>query len=134
MNFIHSIRFPKGILLTLTAVSAFASVCAIAATDSADSSHRLEALEKFSIDSLRYVGTLSHEDCWDGLLRTPDDLVHRVRVGSHVGQHGRVTAITKDGITISEVVADKAGGSTERTVELKSEFARSQLRRRLFML
>src|SRR5712672_2067482 len=110
MNFIHSIRFPKGILLTLTAVSAFASVCAIAATDSADSSHRLEALEKFSIDSLRYVGTLSHEDCWDGLLRTPDDLVHRVRVGSHVGQHGRVTAITKDGITISEVVADKAGG------------------------
>jgi type IV pilus assembly protein PilP len=78
-----------------------------------------EFLEQFSLDTLGMVGTLQLQGKTYGLLQGKDGLVHRVQVGSHVGQaDGRVTSITNTRVSVIELVADGLGGYIERPAAL----------------
>jgi type IV pilus assembly protein PilP len=86
-----------------------------------DPNRSREPLEQYSLDTLKMLGTLRFGDqiiC--GLLETPDGLVHRVTIGSHLGQAGGVvTNITAEKISILEIVADSLGGYMERHAALE---------------
>ncbi len=74
-----------------------------------------EYLEQFPLDTLKMVGTLTHEGDYFGLLQTSDQLVHRVLVGNYVGQNdGRIVAIDETEIRVVEIVPDGIGGYIER--------------------
>ena len=74
-----------------------------------------EFLEQFPLDTLRMVGTLAVADGAFGLVQTADGLIHRVRVGNHMGQnYGRVMSITDSEIQLVEIISDGIGGYIER--------------------
>lgn len=64
-----------------------------------------EALERYSLDSLRMVGTLDQNDSTWGLITSPDGILHRVAVGNYLGKnHGRVISIGPRSIQLIELV------------------------------
>lgn len=73
-----------------------------------DLERRKEALEKFSLDAMAFVGTLSKEDEGNSLYAIIDDGdggVHRVQVGDYLGQnHGKVLNINTRRIELIEIV------------------------------
>jgi type IV pilus assembly protein PilP len=74
-----------------------------------------ELLEQFPLDTLRMVGTLELDSGAFGLVQTSDGLVHRVRVGNHLGQnYGRITAVSDAEIQLVEIISDGLGGYLER--------------------
>ena len=78
-----------------------------------------EFLEQFPLDTLQMVGTLQVQGKTYGLLQGRDGLVHRVQVGSYVGQaDGRVTSISNTKVSVTELVADGLGGYIERPAAL----------------
>jgi type IV pilus assembly protein PilP len=84
-----------------------------------DSRRNREFLEKFSLDTLRMVGTLRLQDRTYGLIKTKDGLVHRVQVGAYVGQaEGKITEISPSRISVVELVPDGVGGYMERAAAL----------------
>lgn len=75
-----------------------------------------EYLERFSLDTLNMVGTLSHAGKTYGLVQTSDGLVHRVLPGNYVGQNdGRIVAINDNRIEIEELVSDGIGNFFKRS-------------------
>ncbi len=67
-----------------------------------------EELEKYSLASLKMLGTLRMQDgnLW-ALVKAPDGVVHRVKTGNYLGSdHGRITAITEQRIQLIEIVND----------------------------
>jgi len=78
-----------------------------------------EPLENFPLDTLRMVGNLvQHENTW-GLVKDPNNVVHRIQTGNYVGQNeGQVTAVTEKQIDILEIIPDGLGGYIERTASL----------------
>ena len=78
-----------------------------------------EFLEQVPLDTLQMVGTLQVQGKTYGLLQGRDGLVHRVQVGSYVGQaDGRVTSISNTKVSVTELVADGLGGYIERPAAL----------------
>lgn len=78
-----------------------------------------EFLEQFPLDTLQMVGTLQLQGKTFALLQGKDGLVHRVQVGSHLGQSdGRVTSITNTKVSVIELIADGLGGYIERPAAL----------------
>jgi type IV pilus assembly protein PilP len=78
-----------------------------------------EFLEQFSLDSLKMVGTLNLNGQNCALVRVKDGRVQRVIVGNYIGQNdGKITAISPNKISITEVVPDNLGGYLERPAEL----------------
>ena len=78
-----------------------------------------EFLEQFPLDTLQMVGTLQLQGKTFALLQGKDGLVHRVQVGSYVGQaEGRVTSITNNKVSVLELVPDGLGGYIERPAAL----------------
>src|SRR5690606_30978782 len=74
-----------------------------------------EFLEQFPLDTLRMVGTLDALGGSFGLVQTNDGLIHRVRVGNHLGQnYGRILSITESEISLVEIIPDGLGGYIER--------------------
>lgn len=74
-----------------------------------------EFLERFSLDTLRMVGTLEQGGGRYGLVQDADGLVHRVTVGNYMGQnYGRILSITDNRIALVEIVPDGLGGYIER--------------------
>lgn len=74
-----------------------------------------EPLESYSLETLRYVGSLSRNKQTFGLIQA-DGSLHQVRVGSYMGQNfGVVTAISDLEISLRELVQDPAGEWAERT-------------------
>lgn len=81
---------------------------------------RVEPLETYPLDSLRMMGTVHQGGVTYAFVRAPDNSVHRVGAGSHVGQNfGSVTGISDSGITLKEHVQDNAGEWTERVSRLQ---------------
>ncbi len=66
------------------------------------------------------VGTLKLDGQVYGLVQAKDGLVHRVRVGDHMGQaSGKIAEITPSKISLVETVPDPAsGGYIERPAAL----------------
>jgi type IV pilus assembly protein PilP len=51
----------------------------------------------------------------EALVRDPDGVVHRVRVGNYLGQnYGRVIAVEEDRIELVELVPNGTGGWMEK--------------------
>jgi type IV pilus assembly protein PilP len=92
---------------------------ALATSSRPDVKRPREFLEQFPLDTLAMVGTLQKQGRTYGLLQGKDGLVHRVQVGSYVGQaDGRVTGITGTRVSVIELLADGLGGYIERPAAL----------------
>ena len=76
-----------------------------------DANRPKEYLERFELDTLAMVGTLSMENFHWGLIRDPDGVVHRVAVNNYLGRnHGKVTSIRETQLGLTELITDGLGG------------------------
>ncbi|MBB1125663.1 pilus assembly protein PilP [Thiospirillum jenense] len=79
-----------------------------------DPLRRKEPLEQYALDSLRMVGTLEQDTVRWGLVVSPDNILHRVRVGNYLGQnYGRITRIQEQAIDLTEVIKETEGMAGE---------------------
>jgi len=78
-----------------------------------------EPLESYPLDTLRMVGILTqHENTW-GLVKDPNNVVHRIQTGNYAGQNeGQIISVTEKQIDIIEIIPDGIGGYIERTAAL----------------
>ncbi len=76
-----------------------------------------EELEKYSLGSLKMVGTFvsaPNAQLW-ALIKAPDGIVHRVREGHHMGtDHGQILNVTDQRIDLLEIISDGDRGWKER--------------------
>lgn len=78
-----------------------------------------EELERFSIDGLRMVGVIEDEEELWGIVRDPENAVHRVRVGNYLGQNfGKITDISEARIEVREIIKNAQGKWEERQTAL----------------
>lgn len=78
-----------------------------------------EALESFPLDTLRMVGILEQRNQIWGLIKDPQNLVHRIQVGNYAGQNeGQIVSVTENQIDFIEIVPDGLGGYIERNASL----------------
>jgi len=79
-----------------------------------------EALENFPLDTLRFKGTVTTlEGTKWALIFAPDNTIHRVIEGYHIGQnHGRIFSVEDDKINLTEIVPDGLGNYIERDAAL----------------
>ena len=79
-----------------------------------------EALESYPLESLIYVGSLSKKGSKYALIRTPDEMLQKVRVGNYLGPNfGLITSIDENVIEIKEVVQDDVSGDwVERSASI----------------
>ncbi len=83
---------------------------------------RKELLERFPLDALRMVGVLSRDEGQWAIVKAPDGMVYRVQEGNYIGQnHGKITTLQEDGISLTELLPDGLGGWQERAAALKLE-------------
>lgn len=85
-----------------------------------------EVLESFSLETLKFVGTMSKNKETYALIRTPENMLYQVKVGNHLGSNlGMITAITENKetmqqeITLKETIQDELTGDwTTRVTKL----------------
>jgi type IV pilus assembly protein PilP len=78
-----------------------------------------EPLEEFPLDGLRMLGTINSGNTVYGLVKAPDNVVHRVTRGNHMGQnYGRITGISESQVDLIEIIPDGFGGFMERPATL----------------
>lgn len=84
-----------------------------------DSTRPRQPLEVFPLDTLSMVGILEQStDLW-GLIKDPQNIVHRVQVGQYMGQsEGRIIEINESAIYLVEIVPDGIGGYIERDASI----------------
>jgi len=88
-------------------------------TLSPDFGRNREALEEFPLDALRMAGTLKIAGANYALVKAPDGIVHRVRVGDHMGQNfGQIVAIDDTEVRMVEIVPDGLGGYMKRAAAI----------------
>lgn len=84
-----------------------------------DLNRNKEPLEEFPIDSLRMVGRVNYEGRTYAMVKAPDNVIHRVTIGDHLGQnYGKITAISETEIKLAEIIPDGFGGFVERPATL----------------
>ena len=84
-----------------------------------DLNRNREELEAVPLDSLRIQGTLEISGSMWGIVRSPDNIIHRVLVGHYMGRnHGKIVAILEDGIELNEIIPDSQGGWKEREASI----------------
>ena len=84
-----------------------------------DSSRPRQPLEVFPLDTLSMVGTLEQNSEHWGLIKDPQNIVHRVQVGHYMGQsEGRIIEISESAIHLVEIVPDGIGGYIERDASI----------------
>ena len=78
-----------------------------------------EALETYPLDTLRMVGILvQNEQTW-GLVKDPNNVIHRIQTGNYAGQNeGQIVTVTEQKIDIIEIIPDGLGGYIEREAAL----------------
>ena len=78
-----------------------------------------EELEQFALDSLRMVGSWEDKDGVWGLIKDPDGLVHRIKVGNYIGLNiGKILNIYEDKIELREIFQNAQGRWEERQASL----------------
>lgn len=78
-----------------------------------------ELLEQYPLDSLRMVGSLEKRGITWGVIKTTDGLVHRVKVGDHMGKNfGEIKEITNAEILLVELIRGPNGNWVERDAKL----------------
>ena len=84
-----------------------------------DSTRPKEALEVFPLDTLSMVGILEQNNNLWGLIKDPQNAVHRVLVGKYMGQNeGKITKITESAVSLVEIIPDGIGGYIERDASI----------------
>lgn len=79
----------------------------------------LEPLEHYPLDALQMVGTITTNNTTYAMVKAPDSIVHLVKKGDYMGRHyGRVDAIGRGGLTLTEIVPDGNGGYIKRAAAL----------------
>lgn len=85
-----------------------------------DSNRKREALEKFPLDSLVFVGNLERNGKRWALIAAPDDTVYRIQPGNHIGQNfGEILSISETTVAIKEIIPNGTGGWVDREVSLQ---------------
>lgn len=78
-----------------------------------------EPLEAFPLDTLSMVGILEQEDNRWGLIKDPQNVVHRIQLGNYMGQNeGRVIEISETDVRLIEIIPDGIGGYIERDASI----------------
>jgi type IV pilus assembly protein PilP len=78
-----------------------------------------QPLEAFPLDTLAMVGTLEQGDNRWGLIKDPQNAVHRVKLGNYMGKNeGRIVEITETDILLIEIIPDGIGGYIERDASI----------------
>ena len=76
-------------------------------------------MENFPLDTLRMVGLLEQNKQVWGLVKDPQNLVHRVQTGNYAGQNdGQIVSVTETTIELIEIIPDGLGGYIERSASL----------------
>ena len=84
-----------------------------------DASRPRQPLEVFPLDSLSMVGIIEQNEQQWGLIKDPQNVVHRLQVGNYMGQsEGRITEINESAISLIEIVSDGIGGYIERDASI----------------
>lgn len=84
-----------------------------------DTNRNKEPLEEFPMDSLRMVGTIKLANRTYALIKAPDNVIHRVSTGDHMGQnYGKVSQVTEAEVEMMEIVPDGFGGWMNRPARL----------------
>ena len=84
-----------------------------------DSSRPKQPLEVFPLDTLSMVGLLEQNEQLWGLIKDPQNIVHRVQVGHYMGQsEGRIIEISDSAIYLIEIIPDGIGGYIERDASI----------------
>ncbi|MFV9615975.1 MAG: pilus assembly protein PilP [Gammaproteobacteria bacterium] len=84
-----------------------------------DSTRPKQPLEVFPLDTLSMVGILEQNEQLWGLIKDPQNMVHRVQVGNYMGQsEGRIIEINDSAIYLVEIVPDGIGGYIERDASI----------------
>lgn len=84
-----------------------------------ESNRPKQPLEVFPLDTLSMVGILEQAGNSWGLIKDPQNVVHRVKTGNYMGQNeGRITKITETDIHLVEIVPDGIGGYIERDASI----------------
>jgi type IV pilus assembly protein PilP len=80
-----------------------------------------EYLERFTLDSLQMVGSISRPgSSLEVLVKDPTGTVNRVRVGNHLGKNfGRVVEVSETSFGVLEIVPDGQDGWVERSRTIK---------------
>ena len=89
-----------------------------------DFNRHKEALENYSLDALKMVGTLQQGKMMYAIIKTPDNSLYRVKVGNYMGQNfGIITQITEADLKLTEIVQDSGGDWVERpaTISLSEQ-------------
>lgn len=87
-----------------------------------DFERRKELLEKYPLDALKMVGTLSKDGQDWAIISAPDSMVYRVKEGNYLGQnHGKIILLAEERIALTELVPDGLGGWLEREAFLTLE-------------
>lgn len=86
-----------------------------------DQARPKEYLERFNLDGLRMVGTISKPGLpLEALILDPDGNITRVKPGSHMGKSfGDVMKITPDSIAVMEIIPDGRDGWVQRPRTLR---------------
>jgi len=84
-----------------------------------DSARPKQPLEVFPLDTLSMVGILEQNEQLWGLIKDPQNTVHRVQVGNYMGQsEGRIIEISDSAIYLVEIIPDGIGGYIERDASI----------------
>ena len=84
-----------------------------------DSTRPRQPLEVFPLDTLSMVGILEQNEQLWGLIKDPQNVVHRVQIGNYMGQsEGRIIEINESAIFLVEIVPDGIGGYVERDASI----------------
>ncbi len=84
-----------------------------------DISRPRQPLEVFPLDALSMVGILEQNEQQWGLIKDPQNTVHRVQLGNYMGQsEGRITEISESAISLKEIIPDGIGGYIERDASI----------------
>jgi type IV pilus assembly protein PilP len=79
-----------------------------------------EALEEFSLESLKMVGYLYQNKVGQAVIRAPDGKLYRVKAGNFIGTNfGLIKEVSETAMIIKEMVQDSAGEWTERISSLQ---------------
>lgn len=78
-----------------------------------------EPLEKFPLDSLKMVGTITLEKTHWALIQTGDNTLYKAKTGQYLGENmGRITRISSEKIELTETIPDGLGGWMKRHATL----------------
>jgi type IV pilus assembly protein PilP len=78
-----------------------------------------EPLEEFPLDALRMLGVIQANGKTYALIKAPDNVVHRVTRGDHMGQnYGTITKVDDTEIKLTEIIPDGFGGWMQRFANL----------------